>query len=202
MSQLQNINSGYLELILGPMFSGKSTELILQIRRYRAIKTNMIVIKPNIDVRYSQNEICTHGTNDECNKDDREKEKCKVYERTALKSVFDEKNYNDARMIAIEEGQFFTDIYEVVKRMVDVDKKIVYISALNGDFQRDIFGDIYKLISLCDNITFKQALCLVCNDGTPGIFSKRIIQNSQTSSQIKVGGAETYKAVCRKHFFE
>ena len=82
--------------------------------------------------------------------------------------------------------------------MTDVDKKIVWVSALNGDSKRELFGEIYRMIPLADNIEFLQALCIQCRDGTPGIYSKRLIESEK---QLIVGSTE-YNAVCRKHYLE
>ncbi len=182
---------GYLNLILGPMFSGKSTRLIQYIRRYKTLDKKMIVIKPNIDTRYTlENELCTH---------DQEKYKCISLSGDSLKLILEDPNYETSDIIIIEEGQFFKDLHDVVKGMLDNDNKRVYIAALNGDFNRNLFGDVNKLISFCDNIEFMQALCLDCKDGTPGCFSKRLSNNQ---SQILVAAESEYKAVCRKHYFE
>lgn len=184
------MKEGYLNLIIGPMFSGKSSRLIQYIRQYRTLGSNLIVIKPSLDTRYTiNNEICTHN---------HEKESCVIYDKDLLKNIFDDMNYNDYEVIIIEEGQFFSNLYEIVKKMTDTDKKKVYISALNGDSNRKIFGDIHKLIPLADNIEFLQSLCIDCKDGTLGIYSKRI---TEESSQILIAGNNKYKAVCRKHYF-
>lgn len=188
---IQSIKNGYLNLIIGPMFSGKSTRLIQYIRRYKTLDKKMIIIKPNIDTRYTlEDELCTH---------DNQKQKCVSLESNNLKIIFEDNNYSEAEIIIIEEGQFFTELYNIVKKMLDTDKKRVYIAALNGDYNRELFGDIHQLISQCDNIEFMQALCLDCKDGTPGCFTKRLSNNN---SQILVAGNTEYKAVCRKHYFE
>ena len=188
---LINKNQGYLNLIIGPMFSGKSTRLIQYIRKYKTLGANLAVIKPSLDSRYTTNsEICTHN---------HEKENCIMYDKEYLINIFNDPNYNTYEIVIIEEGQFFTNLYECVKRMIDTDKKKVYISALNGDSNREIFGDIHKLVPLADNIEFLQALCIDCKDGSLAIFSKRIISDDNT--QICVAGSDKYKAVCRNHYF-
>jgi len=185
-------NNGYLNLIIGPMFSGKSTKLIHYIRKYKTLKYPMLVIKPSIDIRYTDsNEICTHNY---------EKESCISYNIDELNLIFSDPQYKLSKIIIIEEGQFFTSLYENIKQMTDNDKKIVYITALNGDSNRNLFGDVYKLLPLCDNIEFMQALCVQCSDGTHGIYSKRFEQNN--SNQVYVGGSDIYQAVCREHYFE
>jgi thymidine kinase len=185
------LQKGYLNLILGPMFSGKSTRLIEYIRKYKTLGLDMLIIKPSIDIRYTDiNEICTHNS---------EKEKCISFEINKLNDIFDLESYQNTNLIFIEEAQFFSNIYEIIKKMTDTDKKIVYLSALNGDSNRELFGDIYKLIPLTDNIEFLQALCTICNDGTNGVYSKRLTTNT---SQIFVAGMGEYQAVCRKHFLD
>jgi thymidine kinase len=190
MDLQKKTNNGYLNLIIGPMFSGKSTRLIHYIRKYKTLKFNMIVIKPSIDNRYTEsNEICTHNF---------DKESCISYATNELGNIFNDSSYTNAKIIIIEEGQFFTSLYEHIKKMTDIDKKIVYVTALNGDSKRELFGDVYKLLPLCDNIEFMQALCIKCSDGTLGVYSKRILNND---NQVCVAGADVYQAVCREHYF-
>ena len=181
---------GSLKLIIGPMFSGKSTRLIQYIRSYKTLGENIIVVKPSLDKRYTElNEICTHN---------HDKENCICFDKDSLYNIFDD-NYKKTNIIIIEEGQFFANLFDIVKRMTDIDKKVVYVTGLNGDSNRELFGDIYKLIPLADHIEFLQSLCMDCKDGTSAIYSKRIVSNND---QILVDGSNSYKAVCRKHFFE
>ena len=183
-----NKSNGYLCLIIGPMFSGKSTKLIQYIKKYKTLNKKMIVIKPSLDNRYTESSnICTH---------DMEKKNCIMVDKDRLSSIFIDNNYSHSEIIMIEEGQFFSNLYLIIKQML-IDNKTIYISALNGDSNQELFGDIYKLIPICDNIEFLQALCLDCSDGTPAIFSKRLSSNLE---QILVAGATEYKAVCRFHF--
>jgi len=192
MDLTKKTTNGYLNLIIGPMFSGKSTRLIHYIRKYKTLQFEIMVIKPSIDNRYTEsNEICTHNF---------EKESCISYEPNNLSDIFNNSNYTNSKIIIIEEGQFFTSLYDNVKKMTDIDKKIVYVTALNGDSERKLFGDVYKLLPLCDNIEFMQALCICCSDGTLGIYSKR--SHSNNNNQICVAGPSIYQAVCREHYFE
>lgn len=184
------MKEGFLNLIIGPMFSGKSSRLIQYIRQYKTLGSKLIVIKPSLDTRYTNsNEICTHN---------HDKESCIIYDKNTLNNIFNDMYYDEYDVIIIEEGQFFSNLYDIVKKMTDIDKKKVYISALNGDSNRKNFGEIHKLIPLADNIEFLQSLCIDCRDGTLGIYSKRI---TDESSQILVAGNNKYKAVCRKHYF-
>lgn len=172
---------GYLELIIGPMFSGKTSRLIHIKRKYDILNKSILVIKPIIDNRYSQNSvIVTHDQN---------REEC--ISRYKLSDILDIDKYD---VVIIEEGQFFSDLYDKVVEW-SVHKR-VYVAGLNGDANQNLFGDIYKLISHADEITFLKALCKVCNDGTPAVFSKKNVMNGQV---VEVGGSEMYQAVCRKH---
>ena len=184
-----NMSNGYLSLIIGPMFSGKSTKLIQYIKKYKTLNKKMLIIKPSLDNRYTESSnICTH---------DMETHNCIMLEHNLLDTIYSLDDYVCADIIMIEEGQFFTNLYMIVQQMLS-NNKIIYISALNGDSNQQLFGEIYKLISICDNIEFLQALCIECSDGTPAIFSKRL--STSNSEQILVAGSTEYKAVCRYHF--
>jgi len=182
-----NKRCGYLGLIIGPMFSGKSTKLIQVIKKYKTLNKKLIIIKPSLDNRYTNDsEICTH---------DMEKQQCTIIDCSELSSILTHKDYILSDIIIIEEGQFFLNLFTTIQQLLN-DNKTIYISALNGDSNQELFGEIYRLIPICDNIEFLQALCLDCNDGTPAIYSKRLSLNTE---QILVAGASEYKAVCRYH---
>lgn len=177
-----------LHLILGPMFSGKSTRLIYHIRQFKTLDYPLCIVKPDIDKRYSSNEICTHNL---------DKEPCQVLETDSLALIFHLPEYQKAKVVMIEEAQFFINIVSIIQTMLDVDKKIIYVTALNGDSNRKVFGDIPNLLPLCYHIEFLHALCQRCKDGTPAIYSKR---NIEDENQIKVAGKDIYEAVCLNHF--
>jgi len=181
---------GYLKLILGPMFSGKSTKLLELIRKYKIINYRVMILKHSIDKRYSDaDEIVSH------NKDS---EPC--ISISNLKEVFSNTDwdiqYNVSKVIFIEEGQFFTDLHDFVKKALS-DNKTIFVVGLNGDSNQMNFGDIHKLLPLCDDVEILKACCKVCMDETPAIFSKRLTQNE---GQVCVGAGDEYIPVCRKHF--
>jgi thymidine kinase len=99
----------------------------------------------------------------------------------------------NADVILINEGQFFEDIYEEVLEMVEKQNKIVYICGLDGDFKRNKFGRLLDLIPYCDEITKLRSLCAYCKNGTPGIFSHRI---TNETSQVVIG-TNNYIPLCR-----
>ena len=183
---------GYLKLILGPMFSGKSTKLIELIRKYKIIKYKIMIIKNLIDTRYSDvSEIVSHNKDSEpciCLADLKEVHLNNTYIQ----------QYNESKVIFIEEAQFFLDLYGFVLKALN-DNKTIFVVGLNGDSSQKNFGDIHRLLPLCDDIELLKACCKVCMDETPALFSKRIC-NKENENQVFVGAGEEYIPVCRKHF--
>ena len=178
-----------LHLIIGCMFSGKSTEIIKLMNRLEKIDETYMIIKPKVDNRYSSTMIYTH---------DSYQRRCEV--RKELLPLFENSQYLKSKYIIIEEAQFFEDLKPFILKSVDNDKKNVTVVGLDGDSDRNNFGDIHKLIPICDNIIKLKALCTYCKDGTDAIFSKRIDKKNQ--KQLCVGGSETYIALCRKCYLE
>ena len=181
---------GYLELIIGPMYAGKSTELIRIINRYKCLNKNIIVINHIFNNRYGSSGLTTH------NKESIDK--CII-----LKHLKDLDQYNiefeKVNVIIIEELQFFDDAYDTIIDWCDNQGKIIVAAGLDGDFMRNPFGDVLKLIPHAEKITKLNALCKKCGDGTLAHFTKRITTDSQTTL---VGSDDIYEAVCRKHYNE
>jgi thymidine kinase len=182
-------NSGRIDIIIGSMFSGKSTELIRRINRYKVLGKKILVINHKLDQRYSENSISTHSNI--------------MLECVSLEDLNDinlnndyKKEYESCEVLVIEEAQFFKDLYEIVVKAADIDNKIVIIAGLDGDSNREEFGDILRLIPKCDAVTKLHALCVKCKDGTPASFTKRLVKNN---SQIYIGVSE-FIAVCRFHY--
>jgi thymidine kinase len=110
-------------------------------------------------------------------------------------------HYNEihsADTILINEGQFFKGLYDTVLEMVEKENKEVHICGLDGDFKRNIFGEILELIPYCDHVEKLTSLCASCKDGKPGLFSHRITSENE---QIVVG-ADNYKPLCRKCYMK
>lgn len=175
-----------LDIIIGPMFAGKSSFLIKRIRQLKVLKKKYLVIKPRIDTRYANEEIVSH---------DYEQEKCHSIEKVS--DIFNTLT-EDIHTILIDEGQFFTDLKNSVLFLLEEKNINIIIVGLDGDSNRNKFGQILDLIPYCDTCTKISALCKRCNDGTPAIFSHR---NSNSNKQIEVG-AYDYEALCRKHYLE
>ena len=184
------MSHGKLELILGPMFSGKSTELIRQISRYKIAGRKVLTITHSSDNRYGEKIISSHNGN-------------QIKPDYALRNLEMLDNYDHyiyADIIFIEEGQFFPDIYDFCKKATDIDNKIVIVSALDGDFQREPFPEISRLYPISDKITKLNAICLRCakeNIQSDALFSLRTVNSMDKHF---VGGKNAYEAVCRYHY--
>ena len=176
---------GKLELIIGNMFSGKSTELIRRINIEKSISKKILVINYIGDNRYSSNSISTH---------DHTKINCLKLEKLL---DFNENMLSSYDSIFIDEAQFFTDLYKFVLNAVDNHHKHVVVCGLDGDINRNIFGEIIKLIPICDSLIKLHAYCNKCNDGTLAPFTKKI---NNDISLIDIGGSDKYIPVCRYHF--
>ena len=168
------------------MFSGKSTELIRRINREKSINKKGLVINYYRDNRYSSNSIATH---------DNSKIKCLKLEKLEelTKDII-----NSFDTFFIDEGQFFPDLRTVVSKLVDIHKKHVVVSGLDGDFNRNVFGQILELIPICDTVDKLTAYCCKCNNGTSAPFTKKC---SNTGQIIEIGGIDKYIPVCRYHYF-
>lgn len=185
--------SGRIELIIGCMYSGKTTELLRLIERYRSINKNMMILNYIEDIRYgNDNKVYNH------NKMGVEAVHIKDFTEINRSPLY-KSQYEESEIIFINEGQFFQNLYEFCVKAADIDNKTVVICGLDGDYLRKPFGDILKLIPYSDKITRLNALCKICNDGTPGIFTCRTIESDE---QKLIGGEETYIPVCRKHYLE
>ena len=175
---------GKIELIIGPMFSGKSTRLIEQMRKYVYKAKKTIMVKYYADQRYSEkSEVVTHDLikYDSIN--------CKL-----LRNSFDTLKQYD--VIGIDEGQFFADLVEVCEELALVGK-IILIAALNGDFRMEPFPVIQRIISKSDKIKLLKAYCFNCHKDAK--FSLRIVQSNET---VLIGAGEAYKPACREcHVF-
>jgi thymidine kinase len=177
---------GYLELIIGPMYAGKSTELIRRINRFKCLNKKIIVINHIFNNRYGSTGLTTH------NKE--VIEQCIILEKL---SDLDEAILNDTDVIIIEELQFFSDGFDSVINMCEVKEKIVIAAGLDGDFNRNVFGDVLRLIPYSDKVKKLSALCKKCGDGTLAHFSKKIINDT---NKTLIGSTGIYEAVCRKHY--
>lgn len=177
-----------LEVVLGPMFSGKSTYALSYIRRQRVIGKKVLVMKPNIDVRYSEeNILVTH---------DREKTPCMMWNvHETLNPAISEVQTSDC--IVLEEAQFFVGLKNFVIYALRVFHKNILVVGLDGDASQYPFGEVLECIPWATHVTKLNAFCRRCSDGTLGPFTRKI--DLAISQQVDVGGSEKYESVCLKH---
>ena len=175
-----------LELIIGPMFAGKTSVLQSIHRRWKSLGFICVAYKPQMDTRYSKESITSH-----------DQIHTSATTVTHLMECLKTEEYKSANLILIEEAQFFTDLFEFVMLSVEENKKQVVVAGLDGDKYRMPFGQILNLIPYADRIQKLTAFCRLCGDGTPALFS---FCSSKKQDQILVGASENYQAVCRKHY--
>lgn len=178
----------HIEIIIGPMFSGKTTELIRRCSTYESINFNILIFNHTYDTRCS-NKIQNHQG---------------LY-KNAIKTNslvnFYNQNitiFNNINVIAIDEAQFFDDLLQFVQ-IIETYNITLIISGLDGDANRQPFGQILQCIPYANSVTKLNAMCMIKKDGTLAPFSKKIIQNNSTS-QIDVGNNDKYISVSREAY--
>lgn len=180
-----------LEIILGPMFAGKSTTILGTLRRHAFIGRKTLCITSYLDKRYSMEaKIITH-----------DKDSYPALAVDNLTCVLENPAFTEAKCIIIEEAQFFPDLFTFVLDSVEKYNKQVICVGLDGDAKRRQFGQLLDLIPYADQVSKYAALCARCMDGTKALFtSQKVIDPSV--AQISVGGEEKYEPLCRKHYLE
>ena len=177
-----------LELLIGPMFAGKSSHILGTLRRHVFIGRNTLCITSSLDNRYSAaGRIVTH-----------DKESYPATATSRLNALLSSKSFKDAQCIIIEEAQFFPDLKDFVSDAVEVHSKSVICVGLDGDSDRKPFGQILDLVPYADSVSKMSALCSRCSDGTQAIFTYR--KPGAPEGQVSVGADEQYEALCRKHY--
>ncbi len=184
---MQHASHGQLEVICGPMFSGKSEELIRRLRRAKIAQQNVITFKPQIDNRYGLEYVVSHNGS-------------KV-DAKPLDNVFDIieiAHANDASVIGIDEAQFFApELISVVCKLI-YDKKRVIVAGLDLDFRGAPFGCMPALLAIADKVTKLHAICTEC--GHDAHFSQRLVNGNPARYDdpvVMIGAQEAYQARCR-----
>ncbi len=182
--------TGYLEVICGSMFSGKSEELIRRMRRHIIARRRAVIVKPSIDTRYDRDRVFSHDGNS-------------LAARSidpAVPEAIDELAWAEgSQVVGIDEAQFFAEgIVEVVEKLVRRGLRVL-VAGLDMDFAGRPFGPMPTLMALADDVTKLKAICARC--GEPATFNQRLI-NGQPARRgdpiVLVGGKETYEARCRR----
>jgi thymidine kinase len=176
-------NMGWIEVVCGPMFSGKSEELIRRLRRAEIARQRVQIFKPSLDDRYSNSEIVSHS-------------QLRI-DSQAVESAADIMQRIEARteVIGIDEANFLGNgLVEVVTRLADLGKRVI-VAGLDTDYLGRPFDPIPALLALAEQITKTLAICMRC--GNPAKFTQRLIASDDL---IVVGAGGMYEARCRRCF--
>jgi thymidine kinase len=179
----QRPNSGWIEVITGSMFSGKSEELIRRLRRAQIAKRKVQIFKPKLDDRYSEDHIISHS-------DMRIASANLLSSRDLLSKV-----EKDTEVVGIDEGQFFdAELPAVCSALADQGKRVI-VAGLDQDYLGKPFEPMPQLLAIAEYITKTLAICMVC--GAPANHTQRLVASS---SRVLVGAQGTYEARCRHCF--
>jgi len=183
MDVVRQPGQGWIEVIVGSMFSGKSEELIRRLRRARIARQRVQVFKPRIDTRYSTDDIVSHG------------------EMRMESSVVDtagqllERVQPDTEVVGIDEGQFFdADLPAVCNTLASQGKRVI-VAGLDQDYLGKPFEPMPQLLAIAEYITKTLAICMVC--GNPASHTQRLVVSDE---RLLLGATGTYEARCRKCF--
>ena len=175
-------NVGWIEVIAGCMFSGKTEELIRRIRRAQIARQNVAIFKPKIDTRYSSDHIVSHS-------------EARLLSTVVEKSKEILELSRDAQVVGIDEGQFFDmGIVDVAEQLANQGKRVI-IAGLDQDYRGKPFEPMPQLLAIGEYITKTLAICMVC--GNPADRTQR---TSSSSERVLVGAKDSYEARCRKCF--
>ncbi|NCQ35878.1 thymidine kinase [bacterium] len=181
--QIVHGRTGWIEVICGPMFSGKSEELIKRTRRAQIARRRVQIFKHGIDARYDATDIVSHS-----------QQKMPGIALTRVEDIIDLVD-DRTELVAIDEGQFFDGhLVEVANKLANLGKRVI-IAGLDLDYRGLPFGPMPQLICSSEYVTKQLAICMTCGD--PANFTQRL---TGAKDQIVVGASETYEARCRRHF--
>ena len=176
-------NTGWIEVIVGCMFSGKTEELIRRLRRAEIARQKVAIFKPKIDTRYSAEHIVSHS------------------EQALVSQVIEDasdilKRAGEAQVIGIDEGQFFkANVVDVCEQLANQGKRVI-VAGLDQDYRGKPFDPMPQLLAVAEYITKTLAICVVC--GNPADRTQR---KTQQQDRVLVGAKDIYEARCR-HCFE
>jgi thymidine kinase len=173
-------NTGWIEVIAGCMFSGKTEELIRRVRRAQIARQKVAIFKPRIDTRYSADHIVSHS-------------EARIPSNVVENSADVVAQVGDAQVVGIDEGQFFdTGIVDVAERLANEGRRVI-IAGLDQDFRGKPFEPMPQLLAVAEYITKTLAICVVC--GNPADRTQR---TTTASERVLVGAKDSYEARCRR----
>jgi thymidine kinase len=176
-------NMGWIEVVVGPMFSGKSEELIRRLRRAEFARKRVQIFKPTIDERYAANEIISHSG-------------LGIPSDSVMKApeIMD-KVQARTEVIGIDEAQFLGDeVVEVCTKLANLGKRVI-VAGLDTDFRGRPFEPMPRLLAVAEEITKLLAICVRC--GNPAVHTQRLVESEEL---VVVGATGMYEARCRRCF--
>lgn len=177
---------GWIEVICGPMFAGKTEELLRRIKRLEYAKANIVVFKPALDDRYATSEVVSHNQN-----------RTESYNIHESHDVFKYVK-KDTDVVAIDEIQFLDEsILEIIEYLADEGKRVI-VSGLDTDFRAEPFSFMPKLMAKAEVVTKLTAVCVKC--GAPATRTQRIVDGKPArylDPIVLIGASESYEARCR-----
>ncbi len=180
-------DSGWIEVITGSMFSGKSEELIRRVKRAKIARQTVQVFKPMLDNRYSEEEVVSHNG-----------EKVRAVGVDSAVAILAAAR-PETEVVAIDEVQFFDrKIVKVCSWLANMGKRVI-VAGLDQDFRGEPFGSVPELLALAEYVTKLQAICVKC--GNPASRTQRLVNGRPAAYDdpvILVGAQEHYEARCRK----
>ena len=173
---------GWIEVICGSMFSGKTEELIRRMRRAQIARQRIEIFKPAIDTRFSETEIVSH---------DEQKLPSHI-----IKNVQQIISLSlEAQVVGIDEAQFFgRGLVKVSKTLANMGKRVI-IAGLDMDYRGEPFHPIPELLAMAEDITKTHAICVIC--GNPANYTQR---KTKSKNQVVIGASDIYEARCRNCF--
>jgi thymidine kinase len=180
-------HEGWIEVITGCMFAGKTEELLRRIKRLEYAKKTILVFKPSIDNRYSESDVVSHNN-----------KRTKSYSVTNSSEILEAVNLEKPYAVAIDEAQFFNDdIIEVCEKLADIGIRVI-VAGLDTNFRGEPFGPMPIILARSEYVTKLQAICQVC--GAPATRTQRLIDGKPakySDPTIQIGASEQYEARCR-----
>jgi thymidine kinase len=176
---------GIIEVVCGPMFSGKTEELIRRVRRCQIARQKVQIFKPLIDNRYHATDVVSHNS--------------QSIEAVPVKDAFDlfQRVYDSTRVVAIDEVQFFDEnILSVVTKLARRGCRVI-CAGLDQDYTGKPFGPMPTLLAIADTVHKVHAICTVCGEAASKTYRKPDIKDNK---QVLVGETDLYEARCRAHF--
>ncbi len=179
-----NRTQGWIEVVCGSMFSGKTEELIRRLKRAKIAKMRVEIFKPGIDVRYSEEDVVSHNAN--------------ALHSTPVGSASEILFYsNEADVIGIDEAQFFDDeLPNVCQQLADQGKRVI-VAGLDMDFTGKPFGPMPTLMAIAEDVTKVHAICISC--GGLAQYSHRTIEGDKL---VVLGETESYEPLCRECYLK